>query len=89
MQLDEGTGLAGDIASDGVHAHTDGRRRGRHATTERVVAGLPDEVTLYGSLGPSGDENPVDAAIPSGSLMVVEPDERSAAPTGCTTGAVL
>ena len=88
-QLDEGTSFAGDVASDGVHSHADGRRRGRLATTERVVAGLPHEVTLHASLGPSGGENPVDAAIPSGQLMAVEPDARSAAPAGCTTGAVL
>jgi hypothetical protein len=88
-QLDEGTSAAGEVASDGVHSQADGRRRGRLATTERVVAGLPHEVTLYASLGPSGGENPVDAATPSGPLMAVEPDTRSAAPAGCTTGAVL
>lgn len=87
-QLDEGTSFVGDVASEGVHSHADGRRRSRLATTERVVAGLPHEVTLYASLGPSGGDNPVDAAIPSGPLMAVEPDTRSAAPAGCTTGAV-
>jgi hypothetical protein len=88
-QLDDRTSFTGDVASDGVHPHVDGRRRGRLATTRRVVAGLPHEVTLYASLGPSGGENPDDAAIPSGPLMAVEPDTRSAAPAGCTTGAVL
>jgi hypothetical protein len=88
-QLDEGTSFAGAVASDGVHSHADGRRWDGLATTERVVAALPREVTLYPSLGPSGGQNPVDAAIPSGPLMAVEPDTRLAAPAGCPTGAVL